>query len=98
MVEYSFEEAVDLLTKNLESAEKNLKGLDEDIGFLKEQITTTEVSILPFILFYFLFIVSFPSLEQTSLVFTITTSSREGRREILLRNKHFTFDYWIQMG
>ncbi|PRP86189.1 prefoldin subunit 3-like isoform 1 [Planoprotostelium fungivorum] len=45
MVEYSFEEAVDLLTKNLESAEKNLKGLDEDIGFLKEQITTTEVNI-----------------------------------------------------
>jgi hypothetical protein len=46
MLEYDFTEAHALLTKNLESAEKSLSGLDEDIQFLKDQITTTEVSIL----------------------------------------------------
>ncbi len=46
MVEYSFEEATVLLSNNLEAADKNLKSLEEDIGFLKDQITTTEVSIL----------------------------------------------------
>eukprot|EP01117_Protostelium_nocturnum_P015831 TRINITY_DN6168_c0_g1_i1.p1 TRINITY_DN6168_c0_g1~~TRINITY_DN6168_c0_g1_i1.p1 ORF type:complete len:180 (-),score=73.74 TRINITY_DN6168_c0_g1_i1:116-655(-) len=45
MVEYSFEEAIELLSNNLSGAEINLKSLDEDIGFLKEQITTTEVNI-----------------------------------------------------
>jgi len=45
MVEYSFEEAIQLLTKNLESAERNLKELVEDLDFLKDQITTTEVNI-----------------------------------------------------
>ena len=46
MVEYSFEEAMTLLSSNLAAAEKNLKSLEDDIGFLKDQITTTEVSIL----------------------------------------------------
>jgi hypothetical protein len=46
MLEYSFNEAIELLTKNLDSAESSLVGLDEDIQFLKDQITTTEVSIL----------------------------------------------------
>jgi len=45
MVEYSFDEAIQLLTKNLESAEHNLKELVEDLDFLKDQITTTEVNI-----------------------------------------------------
>ncbi len=45
MVEYSFEEASSLLTNNLSSAEVSLKGIEEDLAFLKEQITTTEVSI-----------------------------------------------------
>jgi prefoldin subunit 5 len=46
MVEYSFEEANELLTKNLESAKKSLATIEEDLDFLKDQITTTEVSIL----------------------------------------------------
>jgi hypothetical protein len=46
MVEYSFEEALDLLTNNLQNAENNLKNLNEDLDFLKNQITTMEVSIL----------------------------------------------------
>jgi hypothetical protein len=46
MVEYSFDEAKGLLTKNLESAQTNLKGVEEDLEFIKDQITTTEVSIL----------------------------------------------------
>ncbi len=46
MIEYSFDEARQLLTKNLESAEGNLKSVEEDLEFIKDQITTTEVSIL----------------------------------------------------
>jgi len=46
MVEYPFEEAIELLTRNLENAEKNVMNIEEDISFLKDQITTTEVSIL----------------------------------------------------
>lgn len=45
MVEYTFDEALQLLTKNLESAEYNLRELNEDLEFLKDQITTTEVNI-----------------------------------------------------
>jgi prefoldin subunit 5 len=46
MVEYSCEEAIELLTKNLDAAKTNLKSVEEDLKFLKDQITTTEVSIL----------------------------------------------------
>jgi len=45
MVEYSFEEAIFLLTNNVVNAEKNLDNLKEDLDFLKDQITTTEVNI-----------------------------------------------------
>jgi len=45
MVEYSFEEAITLLTNNLSAAETNLNNLIEDLDFLKDQITTTEVNI-----------------------------------------------------
>lgn len=45
MLEYSCEEAVELLTNNLETAKKNLQSLSEDLDFLKDQITTTEVNI-----------------------------------------------------
>lgn len=51
MVEYSFGEATELLTKNLESAKKSLVTIEEDLDFLKDQITTTEVSILNNIIF-----------------------------------------------
>mmetsp|Transcript_28369 Transcript_28369/g.40060 ORF Transcript_28369/g.40060 Transcript_28369/m.40060 type:complete len:188 (-) Transcript_28369:45-608(-) len=45
MVEYSFDEAIALLTKNLTSAETNLNNYEEDLAYLKDQITTTEVNI-----------------------------------------------------
>jgi len=45
MVEYSFGEAVALLTKNLEGAKKTISTIEEDLNFLKDQITTTEVNI-----------------------------------------------------
>eukprot|EP01112_Ceratiomyxa_fruticulosa_P007989 TRINITY_DN2073_c0_g1_i1.p1 TRINITY_DN2073_c0_g1~~TRINITY_DN2073_c0_g1_i1.p1 ORF type:complete len:196 (-),score=48.46 TRINITY_DN2073_c0_g1_i1:35-622(-) len=45
MVEYSFAEAKALLTKNLEGANTQLTQFSEDLEFLKDQITTTEVNI-----------------------------------------------------
>eukprot|EP01103_Thecamoeba_quadrilineata_P011295 TRINITY_DN2667_c0_g1_i2.p1 TRINITY_DN2667_c0_g1~~TRINITY_DN2667_c0_g1_i2.p1 ORF type:complete len:136 (+),score=25.68 TRINITY_DN2667_c0_g1_i2:259-666(+) len=45
MVEFSFEEALDLLTKNLTSANENLDSLTKDVEFLREQITTSEVNM-----------------------------------------------------
>ena len=46
MLEYSIDEADALLSKNLATATKNLKDIEDDLGFLREQYTTTEVSIL----------------------------------------------------
>eukprot|EP01090_Pellita_catalonica_P001939 TRINITY_DN11639_c0_g1_i2.p1 TRINITY_DN11639_c0_g1~~TRINITY_DN11639_c0_g1_i2.p1 ORF type:complete len:187 (-),score=47.70 TRINITY_DN11639_c0_g1_i2:8-511(-) len=45
MVEYSYEEAHALLTKNLNAAETHLSNLETELNFLKDQITTTEVNI-----------------------------------------------------
>ena len=45
MVEYTFKEALALLTKNLKNAEDKLNEADGDIDFLKDQITTTEVNM-----------------------------------------------------
>ena len=45
MVEYDFAEAIKLLEKNLEAASLKLKESDDDLNFLKDQITTTEVNI-----------------------------------------------------
>eukprot|EP00005_Dracoamoeba_jomungandri_P001488 CAMPEP_0174257552 /NCGR_PEP_ID=MMETSP0439-20130205/6667_1 /TAXON_ID=0 /ORGANISM="Stereomyxa ramosa, Strain Chinc5" /LENGTH=174 /DNA_ID=CAMNT_0015340675 /DNA_START=26 /DNA_END=550 /DNA_ORIENTATION=- len=45
MVEYSFDEAIELLTKNLSGCKENLTSLETEINFLKDQITTTEVNI-----------------------------------------------------
>ena len=45
MVEYTHDDALQLLTKNLGSAEAKLAESDADIDFLKDQITTTEVNI-----------------------------------------------------
>ena len=45
MVEYNFEEALKLLGKNLHNAETRVKSTEEDLNFLKDQITTTEVNI-----------------------------------------------------
>lgn len=45
MVEYSYEEALKLLEKNFGNAEFRIKQTEDDINFLKDQITTTEVNI-----------------------------------------------------
>ncbi|TNV85392.1 hypothetical protein FGO68_gene2172 [Halteria grandinella] len=45
MVEYSYEEALALLERNLSNAEIRIKSTEEDLNFLKDQITTTEVNI-----------------------------------------------------
>ena len=46
MLEYSFDDAETLLTKNLASAENSLVAVENDLGFLRDQTTTVEVSIL----------------------------------------------------
>ena len=46
MMEYSIDEALSLLTKNLASAKKMLSQVQEDLNFVRDQTTTTEVSIL----------------------------------------------------
>ncbi|CAN7984239.1 unnamed protein product, partial [Ixodes pacificus] len=45
MLEYSLEGAEELLCRNLQTATRNLTELDSDVDFLRDQITTTEVSI-----------------------------------------------------
>ena len=45
MVEYSFDEAIVILEKNLSNAQTRLGSTDDDINYLKDQITTTEVNI-----------------------------------------------------
>lgn len=46
MLEYQMDDAVELLTKNLASAEQSLTKLEDDLNFLRDQYTTVEVSIL----------------------------------------------------
>lgn len=45
MVEYTFEEATQLLTKNLDAATSNLKQTENDIAYLRDQINTTDVNL-----------------------------------------------------
>ncbi|XP_055593935.1 prefoldin subunit 3 [Uranotaenia lowii] len=45
MLEYPLDEAEDLLKQNKHSAEVNLKCLEHDQEFLRDQITTTEVNM-----------------------------------------------------
>uniref|UniRef100_A0A8C5P4T9 Prefoldin subunit 3 n=1 Tax=Jaculus jaculus TaxID=51337 RepID=A0A8C5P4T9_JACJA len=45
MLEYDIDEAQALLEKNLSTATKNLDSLEEDLDFLRDQFTTTEVSM-----------------------------------------------------
>eukprot|EP01088_Endostelium_zonatum_P000159 TRINITY_DN10264_c0_g1_i1.p1 TRINITY_DN10264_c0_g1~~TRINITY_DN10264_c0_g1_i1.p1 ORF type:complete len:192 (+),score=50.87 TRINITY_DN10264_c0_g1_i1:16-591(+) len=45
MVEYSFSEAIALLERNLNAARTNLKSIEAELNYLKDQITTTEVNI-----------------------------------------------------
>ncbi|XP_063099071.1 prefoldin subunit 3-like [Cavia porcellus] len=45
MLEYDIDEAQALLEKNLSAAMKNLDSLEEDLDFLRDQFTTTEVTV-----------------------------------------------------
>ena len=45
MLEYSIDEAERLLKKNQETASTNLKQVEADMDFLREQITTMEVNM-----------------------------------------------------
>mmetsp|Transcript_34502 Transcript_34502/g.33697 ORF Transcript_34502/g.33697 Transcript_34502/m.33697 type:complete len:128 (+) Transcript_34502:221-604(+) len=45
MIEYSFEESIGILEVNLDNAYKRIQQTDDDLNFLKDQITTTEVNI-----------------------------------------------------
>ena len=46
MLEYSLNDAQTLLEKNLSMANTSLAQVEEDLGFLRDQTTTLEVSIL----------------------------------------------------
>ena len=45
MVEYSYDEALTILRSNLEGTRARLADMDNDLNFLSDQITATEVSI-----------------------------------------------------
>lgn len=45
MIEYSYDEALALLERNFKNAEIRIASTEEDLNFLKDQITTTEVNI-----------------------------------------------------
>merc|ERR1712071_134102 len=45
MLEYDIDEAESLLEKNLATASKNLESLEDDLDFLRDQFTTTEVNM-----------------------------------------------------
>lgn len=45
MLEYPLEEAKSLLSKNLSTSMSNLKQIEEDLEFLRDQITTSEVNL-----------------------------------------------------
>ncbi|XP_054271972.1 prefoldin subunit 3 [Macrosteles quadrilineatus] len=45
MLEYTLEDAMALLNKNIETAKKNLSHVEHDLDFLRDQFTTTEVNM-----------------------------------------------------
>ncbi|GIX75584.1 prefoldin subunit 3 [Caerostris extrusa] len=45
MLEYTLPDAETLLSKNLQTASKNLSQLEDDLDFLRDQLTTTEVNM-----------------------------------------------------
>lgn len=46
MVEYSHDEAIQLLSNNLAQGKKSLEKAEADLEYMKDQITVAEVSIL----------------------------------------------------
>ena len=45
MVEYNFNDALQLCGKNLANAQQKFTETEDDLGYLKEQTTTTEVNV-----------------------------------------------------
>jgi len=45
MLEYTYQEAIDFLETNLNSARTEFKTVKEDLGFVRDQIVTSEVSM-----------------------------------------------------
>jgi len=45
MLEYTLDEASDLLKENADGAKKLMKQLEHDLDFLRDQVTTTEVNM-----------------------------------------------------
>ncbi|RDD41075.1 Prefoldin subunit 3 [Trichoplax sp. H2] len=45
MLEYEIDDAIELLAKNLTSAEQSLAKMEEDLNFLRNQYTTVEVNM-----------------------------------------------------
>ena len=47
MLEYTYDEALELLTNNFTQASETVVSLENDLDFIKDQITTTEVTMEP---------------------------------------------------
>ena len=45
MVEYSYDEAIELLSTNLATAQRRVEEVEDDLKFLRTQIITTEVNM-----------------------------------------------------
>lgn len=45
MLEYTYQDAIDFLSTNLDSARKEFKIVKEDLAFVRDQIVTSEVSM-----------------------------------------------------
>jgi prefoldin subunit 5 len=45
MLEYTYEEAIDFLTQNEESARKEYEAVKDDLAFVRDQIVTSEVGM-----------------------------------------------------
>mmetsp|Transcript_8290 Transcript_8290/g.17187 ORF Transcript_8290/g.17187 Transcript_8290/m.17187 type:complete len:209 (+) Transcript_8290:102-728(+) len=45
MLEYTYQEAIDFLSQNLESARREFKIVKEDLAFVRDQIVTSEVGM-----------------------------------------------------
>ncbi|MCH1932679.1 prefoldin subunit 3, partial [Shewanella sp. A25] len=45
MLEYTLNDALELLNKNIDTAKKNLSFVEHDLDFLRDQFTTTEVNM-----------------------------------------------------
>lgn len=45
MLEYTLDDAQELLVKNIEAAKKNLGFIEHDLDFVRDQFTTTEVNM-----------------------------------------------------